>query len=104
MKINLCETMKALDGHPLMDKNSQGSVVELTVKMVLLEALLRVHPGDDRLSGMEKMRRFDLAKRIYDTKEYIDISHEEIVLLKESVGLKLPVLIVGQTYRMFDKE
>lgn len=102
MKIKLMDILRTFDGQPLVDKDPKGNIFELNVKTIVLEALLRVHAADDRLSGIDKMKRFDLAKRVFDTTEEIDLSHEDIILLKEAIGLKLPVLIVGQMYKILD--
>ena len=102
MKINMDSVMTAFDGQPLMDKDAKGNPFKLTVKVVILEGLLRVHISDERLSGMEKMKRFDLAKRVFDAKDMVEITPEEVVMLKDVIGLKLPVLIVGQMYKILD--
>jgi hypothetical protein len=104
MKIRLDEKMKMFNGEVLMDRDSQGTLSHLTMKMVLMEGLLRSHPSDDRLNGVEKMKRFDLAKRIYDAKDSIDLSAEDIVLAKEAIGVKLPVLVVGLAYKILDEK
>ena len=104
MIVRLEEKIRTLDGTPLqdMDKNS-GKMMELTAGMVMVEALLRPHASEERLSGMDKLKRFELARKIHGGREEIELAVEEVALIKELVGVKnFPVLIVGQMFGILE--
>lgn len=103
MIVRLEEKMRMLDGTPLQDVDRSGRPTDLTVRTIMVEALLRPHASEERLSGMDKLRRFELARKIHGIKDEIDLAVEEVVLVKELVGIKnFPVLIVGQMFGLLE--
>jgi hypothetical protein len=79
------------------------SGVSAPVGVVVVEALLRPHPSEDRLGGMEKLRRFELARKVHETEKTIDLPVEDVALIKELIGTKnFPVLIVGQMFGILE--
>jgi len=54
------------------------------------------------MSGEEKGKRYDLAKRIYTGPGLVDLQSEEIALLKKLIGKIYPTLTSGQAWEILD--
>jgi len=99
MKINVDQTLKTLDGKTMMDADSSGNAVEATVKTLLVNAVLA--PTKDE-KGVDKVRKYELAKMIFKGGE-VDLTPEDIVLIKKQVGDNFAPIVVGQVFEMLDK-
>lgn len=95
MKVNVNETIKQLNGQPLLDAVN-GEAVEVTFRVVIVNALQAPVQGED---GMAKMKKWDLVTKIYKNDE-VDLDEKEIALIKEAVGKKMPVAVVGPVYEL----
>lgn len=107
--INLATVLNRLNGVPL----KRGGVEEdrdetAVVADILVDVLMRDEQGDGvapkkPLKAAEKIKRFSLAKRIYERRTSdIILKDEEIVLLKSLVGVVCPTLIVGQVFEVLE--
>jgi hypothetical protein len=94
MKINFNEELRTLEGESL--------VPVTTLKKCAVEALLANFPGEERLPGEEKAKRWLLATRIYANPENIELKPEDLVLIKKVVGMGYSPLIVGQAWELLD--
>jgi len=100
MKINVDVTLKTFDGKPMMDADSNGNAVEATVKTVLVNAILV--PGKED-KGVDKVRKYELAKMIFKGGE-VDLTPEDIVLIKQQVGDNFAPVVVGQIFEMLSND
>ena len=66
-----------------------------------IEALLAIYP-EEKLIGVESAKRYDLYKKI-DVSGDVDLTSEEITLIKTLVGKCYPPLVVGQFYKMIEE-
>ena len=96
MKINVDETLKTLDGQIMMDNDGKGNAIEATVKMAIVNAVLS---PVDKESGVDKVKKYELAKKIY-TSDEVDLNEDDIKLIKDRVGEAFPPVIVGQIYEL----
>ena len=96
MKINVDETLKTIDGKTMMDADSSGNATEATIKTLLVNAVLA--PTKDE-KGVDKVRKYELAKMIFKGGE-VDLTPEDIVLIKKQVGDNFAPIIVGQVFEM----
>ncbi|MFP3246913.1 MAG: hypothetical protein RXR20_20535 [Paraburkholderia sp.] len=69
----------------------------VTLKMVAINALLSNDEADRGQSGEEKYKRFKLADRIHAS-DTVEVSVEELALIKRLIGLIYPPVIVGSAY------
>jgi len=99
MKINVDVTLKTFDGKTMMDADSNGNAVEATVKTLLVNAVLA--PTKDE-KGVDKVRKYELAKTIFKGGE-VDLTPEDIILIKQQVGDNFAPIVVGQVFEMLDK-
>ncbi len=116
MKINFNQTLKKLDGSPIPRierkacpqcgfRFAEDFILEkeTTLKYIVLEALQMIFNDEQGLSGEEKVKRWLLAVRIEATSEIdLDLTVEEIALIKRLVGKAYGPLIVGQTWEMLE--
>ena len=96
MLIKVDTPLTTMDGKVMKDNDGQGNAVDATVKMCMINALLSPVQNE---KGLDKVKKFDLAQRIYKTDE-INLTAEEISLIKERVGDIFPPLVVGQIYEL----
>lgn len=97
MDIDFSQALHDLSGKPVNDGEK-----ELTLKTVCVNALLSLHNDEHNLRGEEKVTRYELAKKIYESKTPINVSSESIVLLKQLVAKSYGPLIVGQIWNMLE--
>ena len=104
MNIRLNEKIYGLNGVALQDIDRNGNILgDIVLKSIMIEALLRPHASEERVSGVEKLKRFNLAQKIYESTEEVSLQTEEVALIKELVGVKgFPVLIVGRVFSMLE--
>ncbi len=115
MKIKLNYVFKTLDGKPIInrvaEKDEEGKKVvvekEFTFKQICENALL-VQVPDSRgqpvksIDGNEKVRRYSLALQIHNAKSEIDLSVDDVKLLKDLIADMGSPLIVGQAWNILD--
>ena len=98
-KINVDETLKTLDGQTMMDNDGKGNAVEASLKTLLVNAVLA--PTKDE-KGVDKVRKYELAKMIFKGGE-VDLTAEDITLIKKQVGENFAPIVVGQVFEMLEK-
>lgn len=96
MKINLEQVLKSLDGTHLLSEDQK----EITLGKVCVGALTNMLPTE-QATGEVKFQRFQLAQKINGQKE-IELTSEEIVIIKERVGVLHSPLVVGLVYEMLE--
>ena len=60
------------------------------------------HKGDETLTGVEKLTRYKLAERIFDTPATIELTNEDKKLINELVGKLFSVVVVGQVFKFLE--
>jgi len=98
MKVLLTKKFVDLDGAEIKNEKDEA----FTLRDALISALMATYEGEKDLPGKDKLERYNLAIRIKRDEE-INLSSEEIVLLKRLVGMAYGVLIVGQVYEELEK-
>ena len=99
MKIDYNQKLKSLSGKELKDNQTNE---DLCLKDVCANALLGLFDDERKLEGKEKLRRYQLANKIYGAKEPIELKSEEITLLKTLVSKAYAALISGQVWKILD--
>ena len=93
MKVNLTAVLKDDKGIEVED----GSL-----KTLLVNALFSNLKGDETLDGKKKYEMYTLSKKISEAEEEVELSAEEITLLKDRVGKAYVVLFMGQIWDMLE--
>lgn len=103
MKIKPYIEIEDMDGQPMPDSVKEDAK-NFTLKTACVNALYAQFEDEKGLSGEEKIKRYNLAEKIYAAKdkEEVDLKAEEITLLKNLIGKAYGALIVGRTYELLD--
>ncbi len=99
MKRNMTAVLTTLTGMPIKDGEAS-----LTLGAVATNALLMPYEDERNLSGDDKVKRFKLAQRIHDAQGEVDISSEEITLLKSLIAKAYTPLVVGRAFAILEAE
>jgi len=94
MKVNLGFKFKDLLGEPI------GK--DLDLKSAASSALLGNYQ-DERIEGAEKVLRYKLAMKIFGAGEEVELTAEEIALIKKLIARMFSVLITGQAWEYLEK-
>ncbi len=86
-KVNFNSSFQEFDGTEIKGENNQPFLIKTAVMNKLAGAQ---HSDVDKSFDC-----YNLAKRIHDSTEEIELSDKEITMIKESL-LGLPILLVGQ--------
>lgn len=97
MLVDVSRNLVQMNGNPLMDTNEKGEAVEATVKTAIVNAVLSPVQNE---KGIDKVKKYELAKRIYQVEGEIELTPEEVVLIKDRVGELYTPLIVGQVLEL----
>lgn len=110
MKIDFGAILYALDGEPFervdgdkKDNNNKPVLIPMTLGHVCAQATLGMIDQDKTANGVEKYERWQLAGKVIKDIE-IDLTHEEIVKLKERVGLVYGPAHVGPVYSLLEDD
>lgn len=100
MNRDFSQTLKVLGTDtPLKD----GKDEDFTLAKCAIEALMAVFPDERELSGDDKVKRYKLASLIHKG-GLVEITAEELSLLKRLIGKFYSPLIVGQAYAMLEAD
>ena len=96
------EKQRMLCEECLKNEGELRAVRAVTLKRVAISALDAIYENERNLEGEEKHKRGILADRIYLAKEPIDLTAEEISLIKKLIGKGFSPLIVSQSYKILE--
>lgn len=80
----------------------QGDERDATVGIVAAHALCLEPARGEPCTGPEKLRRWQLAKRLTDTVSPVELSIEEAKLLQDAVASQFPPLVAGQFWALIE--
>ena len=95
VKVNV--PLTTLDGQTMKD-NVDGQAVDATVRMAIVNAVLAPVQKE---SGIDKVKKFNLAQRIYKDDE-VELTAEEVSLIKACVGENFAPIVVGQIWNLLE--
>ncbi len=103
MKVDVTQTLTALSGEavrePAAEDGEKGK--EFTLRAACVNALMAVMEKDNNLSGEDKLKSFELAKRIQNDPEP-DLTPEELTKIKDRVGKAYGPVIVGPVFTILN--
>ena len=122
--IDISQQLKSFDGKVLTDGGSMaicecGAIVNkcpqcdkvynlppMTLRTLAINALQhvpKVSPNKPGMSSTDKLERYELAKKIFTAKNNVELTTDEIVLIKTAIDGAYPSpLIVGQSHNMLE--
>lgn len=98
LAVDFGATINGLDGKP-MQKDDKTT---LSLEEVATTALLSSYPDEQNLDGVEKNKRFWLAKKIHDQRKDPVLTADEIALIKRLIAKAYNPLVVGQAWTILD--
>ena len=102
MKIDFTQKLTTLDGNAMKDVDGKGDAVDATLKLAVVNALLA--PQKEQESGVDKIKKYELAKMVFKAEGEVDVTAEDITLIKKAVEKAFPSpIIVGQVNEMLEK-
>lgn len=106
MQIDFRTKLISQTGEPLEAeerKDDDVKKVQMTLGGACSKSLLSVATRKDmEESGEVKYKRWQLAGKIMNTKEAVDVTAEEIVLIKKHVGNSYGPVVVGPVYDILE--
>jgi len=110
MKIDFTQKLYKLNGECLLEltfnkegKQELGDV--LTLGIVTVAALHNRYADEKNLSLKEMYERGEMASRVFNSdSDGIDLSTEEITLIKKLIGKRFEVLVVWQTEALLENK
>jgi len=98
--------MQLLLGKELLDLEGKAIPSQpgklATVRGVCIEALLATYNDEAQLAGEEKLKRWELAVKIKNAVDPVEITVEETSLIKLLVGKAYSPLVVGQVWKILE--
>ena len=93
MLIDVSKVLVQMNGRELMDRDDEGNAISATVKVALVNSALSPEQKD---TGVQKVQKYELARKIYAAESTVDLGVEEIAMLKKRVEEVYPPLVCGQ--------
>ena len=103
MKRNLNVILKTLDGKALREAHESGER-DVLLSRLAVNALLMTYEDERSLSGEDKVKRFKLAQQINDADGDVEVTAEQVSLLKSLIAKAYTPLVVGQSYEILEGE
>lgn len=124
MKINMTQELLDVDGKPINSTKEcvildmEGNIIKkggkevitvittddsLTLKKICVDALL-MNSQDEKISGEDKAKRYQLAMKIHGAKKDVDLESGDITTIKEIIGKNYGPIVVGQTHLMLENK
>jgi len=95
LKIDFSVALKNLEGKPLKDKGK-----DLTLKDVSTNAVLGNY--DEKIDGEEKLKRFLLATKIYESNGELELTIDEVKMIKDLIAKGYSILVTGRALQILD--
>lgn len=101
MKVDFDYILQDLFGAPIMDGNS-GEQKPATLRSVVANALLITIPEDATMNGAKKIELYNIALRVHNSEEPVDITAAEATLIQDRLARIYGPLVVGQCHDLLD--
>ena len=101
MKIEFAQVLLSMDGESLKENREGKPSRDLTLGRACINALLTDIPNEHQ-TGTQKFDRFKLAMRLGNEPDPIEITAEEIAMIKAQVGKVYFTYTVGLVYTILE--
>ena len=100
MRRNFDQPILDLNDNPV--KDAQGTV--FTLGVITMNALLMPYEDEKNLTGKDKAERMQLALKINKRMKEVDLTVEQLALVKTLVAKAYGPLIVGRAWELLELE
>lgn len=97
MTIDFTQKLYGLDGTVLKDGEN-----EVSLAIIVSNSLLAALPSDSNMSAKSKVDLFRLAQKINLNPASVELTSEEVSLVKDRVGASYAPLVVGLVWSILD--
>ena len=101
VRFDFAASIKMLDGTVMRIGDAEKGKA-LTLADVAENALLADYRDEANIDGVEKLKRWTLARKIEETKLSVALSAEDIALIKRLVGKAYNPLVYGEMVQAID--
>jgi len=98
MKVDFSQKFKDFDGKAIKALNGKDA----DLRGAAVDALNALFMDEQGLSGEDKVKRYTLAKKVCANDDPVDVTVEEVALIKKLVGKAFAPLIVAQAWNMLE--
>ena len=104
MKVKLNTELKDFEGNAVIFSmaTTEKEAVNATLGRMMIESLLATFRDEENLSGDEKLKRWQLAIKIKNADVMVELTVEEVALVKKLIGKAYSTLIVGQVWELLE--
>lgn len=101
--IDFTTVLTNLDGSPIIDgrEGAEGKPIELTLSRAAVNALLADYADERGLAGEEKLKRAQLADKVYQ-KKAVELTAEQTALVKKLIAKAYTPLVVLRAWAALD--
>lgn len=100
MKVDFSQGFKDLDGRILVEPPGGKPI---TLRTLAVNVLMATFEDEKNLSGEEKVKRYETALMVHNSKdEPVEMSVEDVALIKRLIGKSYGPLFVGQAWKMLE--
>lgn len=102
MKINFNQELSQINGQPLLDADTSGEgrdIKQATMKNVVVNALMFPVQEDN---GETKLKKYNLANKIYQADDAVEITIDDAVVIKKAVGKGYGPAVVGPIFNLLE--
>ena len=107
MLVDFKPLLKTLEGREMnLGRDPEGKIIPATLGNVAIGAIVapvEVNGQAQALEGLIAVERYNLANRIYEATEPLDLTVEEVALIKKRIAENYTTpLVVGQAWKMIE--
>ena len=102
LKLDVTNKIIGIDGEAL--KASPTDDAEVSLKSIMVNAVLGQYKGEEELSGEKKIERYLLATKIQECSGEFEFSSSDVVLIKSLVNKMYGPYIVGVVWSLLTEE
>jgi len=95
MKVKLDKQLINVEGFPWKEGGK-----EVTLKWICMNAIIQPSEGD---SAEKKVLKWEIFKKILNSSDVVELTAEEISLLKSEIAKNPLPLVVGQCFEMLEE-
>jgi len=97
MKIDMNQKILDIYGKEILTSENES----LTLRKTCVEALLLEADGE-KIEGAEKLKRYQLATSIHNTPDYINLTVEQIALIKQRIAIGYTIIVSGRVWELLE--
>ena len=94
--------MEEVNGKQVEKKSPPFTLRTACVNVLVMREMEKRGERAKELTGNEKVKRYELAKKIFKSTGLVDLEAEQVTLLKELIGNIYPPITVGQAFEILD--